>query len=78
MFWDEYAVDRHRKTQKTIIIERAVAFFILLISYFYGGISLAALFGIMIVVFLLSDIRQLLNYQNFMIEKQIGVHDLDS
>ena len=78
MFYNEQAREDYRRTQRKIDLEKIGSIFVLGISYHYGGFSLAGLFGLMFVVYSLAEIQKSLNYQNFMKEKEIGVHDLGS
>ncbi len=77
MFYNEQAREDYRRAQKKIDLEKIGSIFALAISYHYGGFSVAGLIGLMFVVYSLSEIQKSLNYQNFMKEKEIGVHDLD-
>jgi hypothetical protein len=77
MFYNEQARENYRRAQKKIDLEKIGSIFALGISYHYGGFSVAALLGLMFVVYSLSEIQKSLNYQNFMKEKEIGIHDLN-
>ncbi len=78
MFYNQQTREDYRRAQKKIDLEKIGSIFLLGFSYYYGGFSLAGLLWLMLVVYSLSEVQKLLHYQNFMKEKEIGVHDLDN
>ena len=78
MFYNKQAREDYRRAQKKIDFEKIGSIFVLGISYYCGGFSLAGLLGLMFVVHSLCEMQKSISYQNFMKEKEIGVHDLDS
>lgn len=77
MFYKKQASEEYRRAQKKIDFEKIGSIIAVGVSYHFGGFPMACLVGLMVVIYALSEIEKLLNYQNFMKEKEIGLHDLD-
>jgi len=78
MFYNNQIFSEFNKSIKRANIERFGILIILALSYLTSGVGLAVVVGIGSIVWLLFDIQKLLQYQNLMTEKKIGVHDLGS
>lgn len=78
MFYNKEAMKSYKRTQRKIDFEKLGSMFAVGIGYYFGGLTMACIAGLMIVIYSLSEIEKLLNYQNFMKEKEIGLHDLDN
>lgn len=78
MFYNNEKLNEFRKNQKKVDVEKFGITIIIILAYLFSGASLAIVIGVGSIVWLLSDIQKLLSYQNLMIEKKIGVHDLGS
>ncbi len=77
MFYNKQAMDEFKKSQRKIDFEKLGSMFAIGASYYFGGLNVAVIAGLMVVIYSLSEIQKLLCYQNFMKEKAIGLHDLD-
>ena len=75
MFWNEQDREDYRRQQKKLNLEKMGLLFMGGLGYYFGGITLAILLGLYSVAYSLFEIQKQLNYQNFMKEKQIGLHD---
>ncbi len=78
MFYNKQAMESYSRTQRKIDFEKLGSMFAVGAGYYFGGLPMACVAGLMVVIYSLSEIEKLLNYQNFMKEKEIGVHDLDN
>ncbi len=76
MFWNQQAREDFRRQQKKLDYEKFAMIVMAALIYNYGGPTLAILFGLVSVAYSLFEIQKLLNYQNFMKERQIGLHDI--
>lgn len=76
MFYNKEAMESYKRTQRKIDFEKLGSIFAVGAGYYFGGLPMACVTGLMVVIYSLSVIEKLLNYQNFMKEKEIGLHDL--
>ena len=76
MFYNKQELELFKRTQRKIDFEKLVSIFAIGASYYFWGLSIACILGLMVVIYSLSEIEKQLNYQNFMKEKEIGLHDL--
>ncbi len=76
MFWNQQAREDYRRQQKKLDYEKFGMIVMAALIYHYGGPTLAIIFGLFSVAYALFEIQKLLNYQNFMKERQIGLHDI--
>jgi len=74
MIYDKDAVEQYKISQRKISFEKVGSSIIAGLVYYFGGIQVAILLGLVFIIYSLCDIRMLLSYQNFMKEKDIGVH----
>lgn len=77
MFYNKQAMDYYKRSQKKIDLQKIGSIVIVGVSYHFGGFPMACIVGLIVVIYVLSEIEKLLNYQNFMKEKEIGLYDLD-
>lgn len=78
MFYNNEKFNEFKKSQKKTDIEKFGIILILILAYASSGTGSAVVIGIGSVIWLLSDIKKSLSYQNLMTEKKIGIHDLKS
>ena len=78
MFYNKQAMESYKRTQRKIDYEKFGSMLAVGAGYYFGGLPMACVAGLMVIIYSLSEIEKLLNYQNFMKEKEIGVHDLEN
>ena len=78
MFYNKEAMDSYKRAQRKINFEKLGSMIAVVAGYYFGGLPIACIVGIVSIIYCLSEIEKLLHYQNFMKEKEIGLHDLDS
>lgn len=77
MFYNKQASEDYRKAQKKIDFEKIGSMIAVGVGYQFGGLAMACVVGLIVVIYSLCEIQKLINYQNFMKEKEIGLHDLN-
>jgi hypothetical protein len=77
MFYKREAMESYKRKQKKIDYGKLGSVFAVGASYYFGGFHTACVVGLAVIIYSLSEIEKLLSYQNFMKEKEIGLHDLD-
>jgi len=77
MFYKKQALEEYQQTQRKIDREKFGSMLAVGIAYYFGGLAVACIAGLTVVIYSLSEIEKLLNYQNFMKEKEIGFHDFE-
>ena len=78
MFYSKEAMTTFARKQRKIDFEKLGSMLTISAAYYFGGLPVACVAGLIVVVYSLAEIEKLLNYQNFMKEKEIGLHDLSS
>jgi hypothetical protein len=78
MFYNNEKFNEFKKSQKKTDIEKFGIILVLILAYASSGTASAVVIGIGSIIWLLSDIKKSLSYQNLMTEKKIGIHDLKS
>lgn len=78
MPYNKQAMEDYKKTQRRIGFEKFGVLIVIWASYYFGDITLAVILCLLSIVWSLFDIQKLLSYQNFMKEKEISLHELDS
>ena len=77
MFYKKEVIESYKRKQKKIDYEKLGSVLAIGASYYFGGFHTACVVGLAVIIYSLSEIEKLLNYQNLMKEKEIGLHDLD-
>lgn len=75
MFYNKQAMEDYKKQQRRMDIEKIGIFIAIGAAYFFGDVAVAFILSLLSIIWLLFDIQKLLNYQKFMKEKEIGLHD---
>lgn len=78
MFYNNEAMKSFKRNQRKIDFEKLGSMLAIGLGYHFGGFTIACVVGLIVVIYSLSEIEKLLNYQNFMKEKEIGLHDLSN
>ncbi len=78
MFYNNQDVKSFKRYQRRIDFEKLGSILAIGLSYHFGGLTVACVVGLIVVIYSLSEIEKLLNYQNFMKEKEIGLHSADN
>jgi hypothetical protein len=77
MFYKKESLEDYKRSQRKIDFEKFGSMLAVFLAYRFDGVALAGVVGLVFVIYSASEIQKLLNYQNFMKEKEIGLHDLD-
>ena len=76
-FYNQGMLEAYRSEKRGKVIAKILLPLIVSGSYLYYGWEAAALVGLTFTVYQLLDISLLLSYQNLLLEKQVGLHDMD-
>lgn len=76
-FYNQGMLESYRSDKRGKVLAKVLFPIIVSATYAYSGWEPAALAGITYVAYLILDVSMLLSYQNLLIEKQVGLHDLD-
>jgi hypothetical protein len=74
MIYDKEAVGQYKISQREIGFQKVGSSLMVFVAYYFGGMQAAVILGLVSVIYSLGNIEELLHYQNFMKEKEIGVH----
>lgn len=77
MFYNKKAMEDYKRTHRGKGFEKFGILIVIVAAYYFGDINLAFILCLLSMVWSLFDIQKLLSYQNFMKEKEIGLHELD-
>ncbi len=78
MFYNKQAMEAYKKTHRRMDFEKFGILIVIGAAYYLGDITLAFILTLLSIVWTLFDIQKLLCYQNFMKEKEIGLHEQDT
>jgi len=62
----------YKRTQRKIDLEKLGSILAVGMGYYFGGSEAAIIVGLIVLIYSLSEIEKLLNYQNFLKEQEIN------
>ena len=75
-FYDKDMMNDLKKSQKKTELEKLLVPALIVAVYYFLGFEVAVVIATAMICYSLVEIKLLLNYQNFMTGKSIGLHDL--
>ena len=75
-FYDKDMMNDFKKSQKKTELEKLLVPALIVAVYYFLGFEAAVVIATAMICYSLVEIKLLLNYQNFMTGKSIGLHDL--